>query len=101
MMFFIANTFVKSLSTLTSQDRKSAERAAFALQLNPANPGFSYERLNNPKDPGFWSACVNDNIRVIVHRNGDRFTLCYVGNHDEAYRWAERCVSTCLRHFEA
>jgi mRNA-degrading endonuclease RelE of RelBE toxin-antitoxin system len=86
----LSSTFTKSLARLTAQEQKIAKLAAFDLQMNPSKPGFSFERLNNPKDPGFWSARVNSDIRVIAHRNQDHVALCYVGHHDDAYRWGER-----------
>jgi len=88
-MFFIASTFKKSLAGLPAQEQAAAKRAAFDFQMNPANPGLSYERLDRLKDSSFWSARVNDDIRLIVHRSGEQVTLCYVGHHDEAYRWAQ------------
>ncbi len=29
-------------------------------------------------------------MRIILHRAGENFVLCYVDSHDDAYRWAER-----------
>jgi len=93
MRFAIATTFQKALQRLEgkdSADAKLAKQAAFDFQMNPTQPGFSFERLNKPKDPNFWSLRVNDNIRIIAHRGSDTVTLCYVDRHDEAYQWAER-----------
>ena len=33
---------------------------------------------------------VSRDIRLIVHQAADNLLLCYVGHHDDAYRWAER-----------
>ncbi len=33
---------------------------------------------------------MNSDIRLIVHRTDSSLLLCYVGHHDDAYRWAER-----------
>jgi hypothetical protein len=93
MRFVIANTFQKALQRLESKDgaeAKLAKQAAFDFQMNPTQPGFSFERLNKSKEPNFWSLRVTDNIRIIVHRVPDILTLCYVDRHDEAYQWAER-----------
>lgn len=93
MRFAIATTFQKALQRLEGKDSaeaKLAKQAAFDFQMNPTQPGFSFERLNKPKDPNFWSLRVNDNIRIIAHRGSDTVTLCYVDRHDEAYQWAER-----------
>ena len=90
MDFLIANTFTDSLAQLTNQEQKVVKTKSFDLQLNPANPGFSFHRLDKAKDPDFWSVRVNRDIRLIVHRGESRLLLCYVGHHDDAYDWAAR-----------
>ncbi len=90
MDFRIADTFVDSLARLTSDEQKAVKTTAFDLQLNPANPGMRLHRLERAKDPCFWSARVSNAIRLILHRTADSLLLCYVGHHDDAYRWAER-----------
>ena len=90
MQFRIADTFTSSLARLSNEQQKAAKTAAFDLQLNPAQPGHSLHRVTGAKDPNFWSVRVSLDFRIIVHRAGDGMTLCYVGHHDDAYRWAER-----------
>ncbi|WP_374962924.1 3'-5' exonuclease [Spongiibacter tropicus] len=63
---------------------------AFDLQINPANPGLSFHKLDRAKDTNFWSVRVSRDIRVIVHRTASSLLLCYVDHHDNAYKWAER-----------
>ena len=90
MQFRIADTFTASLARLPNEQQKATKTTAFDLQLNPAHPGHSLHRVTGANDPNFWSARVNLDFRIIVHRAGDSMTLCYVGHHDEAYKWAER-----------
>lgn len=93
MNFVMSDTFARALDRLASKDKVQANLAKQAVtefQLNPAQPGFSLERITKSKDPNFWSVRVNENLRIIAHRAVDTFTLCYVGRHDEAYDWAER-----------
>jgi superfamily I DNA/RNA helicase len=93
MRFAIANTFQRALQKLEGKDSlaaKLAKQAAFDFQMNPTQPGFSFERLNKCKDQNFWSLRVNENVRIIAHRTSDMVTLCYIDRHDEAYQWAER-----------
>jgi mRNA-degrading endonuclease YafQ of YafQ-DinJ toxin-antitoxin module len=75
---------------LTGDEQKAVKTTAFDLQLNPANPGMSFHKLDKAKDKNFWSVRVNRDIRLIVHRSEASLLLCYVGHHDEAYDWAER-----------
>jgi mRNA-degrading endonuclease RelE of RelBE toxin-antitoxin system len=90
MDFRIADTFTDSLSRLTGDEQKAVKTTAFDLQLNPANPGFSFHKLDKAKDKNFWSIRVSSDIRLIVHRTTGSLLLCYVDHHDKAYDWAER-----------
>jgi mRNA-degrading endonuclease RelE of RelBE toxin-antitoxin system len=90
MEFRIADTFTDSLARLTGDEQKAVKTTAFDLQINPANPGMSFHKLDKAKDKKFWSVRVNADVRVIVHGNGRSLLLCYVGHHDDAYDWAER-----------
>src|SRR5437868_14059873 len=90
MEFRIADTFTDSLARLAGEEQKAVKTTAFDLQLNPANPGMSFHKLDQVRDKNFWSVRVNRDIRLIVHRNEASLLLCYVGHHDKAYAWAER-----------
>jgi mRNA-degrading endonuclease RelE of RelBE toxin-antitoxin system len=90
MEFRIADTFTDSLTRLTGEEQKVVKTTAFDLQLNPANPGMNFHRLDKAKDKNFWSVRVNSDIRLIVHRSDASLLLCYVDHHDRAYAWAER-----------
>ncbi|GAB4365390.1 MAG: hypothetical protein Kow0060_22780 [Methylohalobius crimeensis] len=89
MNFRIADTFTDSLAKLTGEEQKQVKTTAFDLQLNPANPGMSFHKLDLAKDKNFWSVRVNRDIRIIVHKTAASLLLCYVDHHDKAYRWAE------------
>ncbi|WP_431480277.1 3'-5' exonuclease [Pseudomonas simiae] len=90
MDFRIADTFTDSLTRLTGEEQKVVKTTAFDLQLNPANPGMSFHKLDKAKDKNFWSVRVSSDIRIIVHRSDSSLLLCYVDHHDKAYGWAER-----------
>ena len=90
MNFHIADSFTAALIRLTGQEQKQAKTAAFDLQLNPAHPGLQMHRLTNSRDPNFWSARVNSDIRIIVHKTEASFMLAFVDHHDDAYAWAAR-----------
>jgi superfamily I DNA/RNA helicase/mRNA-degrading endonuclease RelE of RelBE toxin-antitoxin system len=90
MNFIIADTFQKSLGRLAADEQAVVKQAAFDFQLNPKNPGFSYEDLKRAKDKNMWSFRASADLRIIVHRTAATFTLCYVDHHDKAYAWAER-----------
>ena len=86
----IADTFTASLARLPNEQQRAAKTTAFDLQTNIAHPGLSLHRVTGAKDPCFWSARVNLDLRIILHRAGENVVLCYVACHDDAYYWAER-----------
>ena len=90
MEFRIADTFTDSLTKLSGGEQKSVKITAFDLQLNPANSGMQFHKLDRAKDPNFCSVRVSLDIRLIVHKTDSSLLLCYVGHHDKAYHWAER-----------
>ena len=59
MQFRIAGTFTDSLAKLTGDEQQSVKTTAFDLQLNPANPGMQFHKLDRAKDPSFWSVRVS------------------------------------------
>jgi mRNA-degrading endonuclease RelE of RelBE toxin-antitoxin system len=90
MEFRIADTFTNSLGRLSGDEQKAVKTTAFDLQLNPAQPGLQFHKLNKPRDPNFASVRVNKDVRLIVHRTAESLLLCYVDHHGKAYQWAER-----------
>jgi len=40
---------------ITGDEQKAVKTTAFDLQLNPANPGMSFHKLDKAKDKNFWS----------------------------------------------
>ena len=90
MEFRIADTFTTSLGRLAGDEQKAAKITAFELQMDPAQPGMRFHRIDGAKDRNFWSVRVSRDLRLIVHKTGANLLLCYVAHHDAAYRWAER-----------
>lgn len=88
MEFRIADTFYKALTKLSNEEMKAAKTTVFDLQMDPSGNGLRLHKVDRAKDKRFWSVSVNMDIRVIVHKDGDSLLLCYVGHHDDAYRWA-------------
>ncbi len=76
MNFRIADTFPESLGRLTSDEQKAAKTSAFDLQINPANPGMKFHRLDKVKDRNFWSVRVSSDLRMIVHQTA--FYCCAI-----------------------
>lgn len=92
MQFLIADTFQSALARLDNESQKAAKMAAFELQMDPAGTGKQFHRIDKSRDRNFWSVRASRDIRLIVHKTGERLVLCYVDHHDDAYAWAERRV---------
>ena len=61
MEFRIADTFTDSLARLTGDEQKAVKMTAFDLQLNPANPGMSFHKLDKAKDKIMMGALLGPN----------------------------------------
>lgn len=92
MQFLIADTFQSALARLDNESQKAAKTAAFELQMDPAGNSKQFHRIDKSRDRNFWSVRASRDIRLIVHKTGERVVLCYVDHHDSAYAWAERRV---------
>ncbi|MEN2711567.1 3'-5' exonuclease [Sphingomonas sp. NPDC092331] len=88
MTLLYASTFTKALDRLTSAEQKQVKITAFDLAQDESGNGLSLHRVEAA--PGFWTVRVNQDIRIVLHKDGDHTLLAWVGHHNEAYRWAER-----------
>jgi mRNA-degrading endonuclease RelE of RelBE toxin-antitoxin system len=90
MNFLIADTFTASFNRLSGPDQKAVKATVFDLQMDPTGNGLQLHRIDKSKDTNFWSARVNRDVRLIVHKTGDSLLVAYVDHHDAAYAWAVR-----------
>ncbi|MBR1091585.1 UvrD-helicase domain-containing protein [Bradyrhizobium manausense] len=90
MNFLIADTFTASFNRLSGVDQKAVKASVFDLQMDRTGNGLQLHRIDKSKDPNFWSARVNRDIRLIVHKTAESLLVAYVDHHDAAYAWAER-----------
>jgi hypothetical protein len=88
--FLIADTFTASFNRLSGVDQKAVKASVFDLQMDRSGNGLQLHRIDKSKDPNFWSARVNRDVRLIVHKTDDSLLVAYVDHHDAAYAWAER-----------
>jgi len=51
----IADSFTHCLAGLTGEEQKAVKTTEFDLQLNPAHPCLSFDKLEKAKDKNFWS----------------------------------------------
>ncbi|MEH6718865.1 MAG: 3'-5' exonuclease [Aurantimonas endophytica] len=88
MTLLYASTFTKALGRLAAAEQKQVKITAFDLAQDESGNGLQLHRVEAA--PGFWTARVSQDIRIVLHKEGENTLLAFVGHHDEAYRWAER-----------
>lgn len=88
MSVLYASTFTQALGRLTAQEQKQVKVTTVDLMLDPKGNGLQLHRVE--RSDGFWTARVSQDLRIVLHKDGGRTLLAYVGHHDDAYRWAER-----------
>jgi hypothetical protein len=88
MTLITASCFADALLRLTSQEQKLAKITAFDLAQDPKGNGHQLHRVQSA--PGFWTARVNQDLRIVLHKDGEQTLLAWVGHHNDAYRWAEK-----------
>ena len=85
MTILLADSFTASLARLSAQDQKTVKTSVFDLQIDPAGNGLQMHRIDRSKDPHFWSARVNRDIRLVLHKTGESLLVAYVGHHAVSY----------------
>lgn len=88
MRIFISDTFFDAVFKLPkkAQDKVVAFQRKF--RENPNTLGIHLEPIAQFKNNNLRTARVDDNYRMVVGvLNGDNYSLLYVANHEEAYRW--------------
>lgn len=91
MDYVIANSFQKSLTKLDNRAQSQVNDTVYTFQQEgPDHPSLKFHRVKRAKEDNFWTARVNDDIRMVIYKGRDRFIFCYVDHHDAAYDWAER-----------
>lgn len=88
MLVIWSSTFTDALARLTQHEQKQVKLTATDLLFDPKGNGTQLHRVE--ASPGLWTARVSQDLRIVLHKDGERTLLAYVGHHDDAYRWAER-----------
>jgi len=87
MAFLIADTLPDSVRRLTPNENRRVWEFIGMFQTNPKQPGISLERLQGNSQ--LWSGRISKDLRAILHKEGDVWSLLWADHHDDAYRWAE------------
>ena len=87
----LSQDFVLQLAKLPNSVQSKVVKWAAKFQADPTSSGINYENIHKAKDPNMKSVRIDQEVRGIVFKptKGDVYVLLHVGNHDDAYRWAE------------
>ena len=80
-----------SLFDLPKKAQKHATTFLTKFQTNPRSSGINLERIANAADEKLYSARIDQRYRAIIafQKSSNVYVLLYVGDHDDAYKWAE------------
>ncbi len=88
MRLFLSETFFDAVFKLPKRAQDKVVSFQKKFRENPALPGLHLEPIPQFKNPTLRTARVDDNYRIIVGvSDNDTYSLLYVADHEEAYRW--------------
>ena len=88
----LGSDLMSSLFDLPKKAQKHATAFLTKFQTNPRSSGINLERIVNAKDEKLYSARIDQRYRAIIafQKSSNVYVLLYVGDHDDAYKWAEK-----------
>lgn len=93
----IADTFYDALAKLSLQEQKQVKQSAFYFQMDPSLLGFSTHRVDRARDPDFWTARVNRDIRMVIHKKDGQSLLARIGHSSPPHYAVPRSVEPAVR----
>lgn len=87
----LGSDLMRSLLELPKKAQKHATTFLTKFQTNPRSSGINLERIANAADEKLYSARIDQRYRAIIafQKSSNVYVLLYVGDHDDAYKWAE------------
>ncbi|MGL5980667.1 MAG: UvrD-helicase domain-containing protein [Phocaeicola sp.] len=88
MRLFLSDTFFDAMIKLPKKTQDKVVNFQRKFRQNTISLGIHLEPITQFKNSALRTARVDDNYRMIVGVLGDdNYSLLYVANHEEAYRW--------------
>ena len=88
MRLFLSETFFDAVFKLPKKTQDKVVTFQKKFRENPASPGLHLEPIAQFKNSTMRTARVDDNYRVVIGvLDGNTYSLLYVADHEEAYRW--------------
>ena len=86
----ISPDYFSAVSRLAPADQARANKFVQDFNKNPKSPGINLEKLHGAKGQAFFSGRISQELRAILHQDGEAWVLLHADHHDAAYTWAER-----------
>ena len=88
MRLFLSETFFDAVFKLPKKTQDKVVTFQKKFRENPASPGIHLEPIAQFRNSTMRTARVDDNYRVVIGMlDGNTYSLLYVADHEEAYRW--------------
>ena len=88
MRLFLSETFFDAVFKLPKKIQDKVVSFQRKFRENPTSAGIHLEPISQFKNSTLRTARVDDNYRVVVGvLDGENYSLLYVGDHEDAYRW--------------
>lgn len=88
MRLFLSETFFDAVFKLPKKIQDKVVNFQRKFREDPTTSGIHLEPIAQFRNNALRTARVDDNYRVVVGvLDGDNYSLLYVADHEEAYRW--------------
>ncbi|MGC1307768.1 MAG: 3'-5' exonuclease [Phormidesmis sp.] len=88
MPVLIDQSLPKAVSRLSAKAAKRVWTFLTKFLENPAHPSLSLERITQTKNQNLWSARISQELRAVIYKDGETWTVLHADHHDAAYSWA-------------
>lgn len=88
MPVLIDQSLPKAVSKLSANEAKRVWTFLTKFLENSAHPSLKLERVTKTKNQNLWSARISQELRAIVYKDGETWTVLHADHHDAAYHWA-------------
>ena len=89
MAVLIDQSLPSAVSRLAAKEAKRVRTFLTKFLENPAHPSLSLERITKTKNQNLWSARISQELRAVIYKDGETWTVLHADHHDAAYHWAE------------
>ena len=89
MAVLIDQALPSAVSRLAAKEAKRVWTFLTKFLENPAHPSLSLERITKTKNQNLWSARISQELRAVIYKDGETWTVLHADHHDAAYHWAE------------